>query len=971
VSFVLTGPFPFEPKAVVASARDALSATTEALRRGRGDDLVEAPSTGSEPGLYLILESGPRVSSRGGDVAIAGFWMVFDGDYINYGPAGPPDRVPPFAKELFDAATEEVWWRNLAVNAGADRTWRPIVVLEWLPHFANRCALPPPGIPNEEEEASETFGDERETWLEAVEPGWRPAWAAPAAEVPSAWSGVDKDLDRYGHVAAQRSYVNVVRGTLRHDGVLHTGSFFMVPPDILEDGTSTVAPLDAWMSRVHGLSTEDVIDAGSEGPQVDGGADKPTPRHRLGRPLGLPGDRVGFHGSAWLTRGLGIWPARPTDVALGALSDRVVQQKWIAQSFLALMSSAMVLLFVLTFSGTVQALTTPVPEPMKPPPPPAAQPALSVCSADYQEFVEELRCQVAHLATRADDGGVTPICGDFGSKERWTDPGSDLQPSFCALFDRARDGWTADLGKGDRASFADFAAAQACFNVLGHPYPYRLRELKMSEGDSGRLVGNPVSFLQDEELVIQPLREMVTSIAKLCEDYGQRVEARVEGSVFATHVGGTMAAQPSSDAGPGALRRAMLGVASVGMTSDSQACFRKGVGEGLSGTQYEAICADAPDRLDGIAADNKMWRKLGGVAQGSVIEGYARSRYAASNTKKSELWACHLGLMSPEPLVLGSRVGRWEIPIPTPDDYNVSGSGASTQLTLDAALRGFSELGVDAGVCWKVVARRLSNYTPVHPLLGELKADGWPSEEQQLCGQVCATALHVKGSVNEAAWVTRDADLAQCVILEPGPLEDDGAGGLDRLRMPWNEVRRGEWIEPSVAQVCAFNVIAQDLMPPLEKGYVVQERSPKEYAGETFAGSRIAGGDFGLAARYVQGLAFGRLDAVNSAGACGHVATQCFTGLMMEVTVDPQIERYRWRDAWRRKVEELSQLKRADVAETYPWCVGIKDYLIPERQTAQFDTPCVEGVEEARLHAEEAFTMLEQAGAAAGEAGGG
>jgi hypothetical protein len=244
-------------------------------------------------------------------------------------------------------------------------------------------------------------------------------------------------------------------------------------------------------------------------------------------------------------------------------------------------------------------------------------------------------------------------------------------------------------------------------------------------------------------------------------------------------------------------------------------------------------------------------------------------------------------------------------------------------------------------------------------LLGELEPDGWPTDEQQLCGHICAAGLNIKRSPNDSQWVTRELDLEQCVIRTSGPDKDMGTGRLDVLRLPWNEAKRGEWVEPKLEHVCAFNVVAQDLMPPLEEGYVISGRAPKEFVGEMALGSRIVGGLGGLAARYVKGLAFARRDSVSSVSACGHVATQCFTSVLLEVTGDKDVERYRWLEEWKRRIEDMQDWKRGKLASEYPWCVGLKGYLMPERETAQFDAPCVSGVAEARGRAEAAIQNLE------------
>ncbi len=949
MSYALVGPYAFDLKTVVSSTRAALSEVGRTLRGGGGAELIEGAATGVDGGLYVLL----RHDGPDSKPLIDGFWVVADGEYLNNGPMGAPERIPPFAAELLDAATEEVWWETLPVELQKDGAWHPLIVLEYPPHVANRSSMPPPGVPFEDEEAVDGTLEERETWLEAVAAGNVPR--AGGSDIPI--MNVEKELDRYPELTDQRSVVVLVRGTLRHDRRLHTGRYFMIAPDALDDGSNRVVPLDDWIDAAIVAMTEDEhgnVYTGQEGE-----------RHRLGAPLGLFHDRIGFHSSAWLTRTLAIWPARPSDIEAASLTDRVVQQQWIAQAWLALTSSVVVLFTVLGFSGAVNVATAPRPQSLQPPPPPAAQPAMSVCSADYQEYVDELRCQIQALASVSGESPPTsPVCGDQvgnGSRLLGRTPATpdDLQATYCALLDRERDKWTADLGRGDRANFAALAASQACFNVLGHPFPYRLRA---ADGDE-RLLGDPSKFLAHEELSIQPLRELVAELGLACEGYRERVEAVVEGAVYATHVGSPLDEDPAREQDAAKLRRALLFPALANTKADGQRCFKHGMSFGLDGGQYYRMCGDLganqADKFEDTLQTSKIWTKLGGaegfVPTVSLVDRYAAARFANPKSDRAPLWACHLALDLGEPFVLGARMGLWDIPIPTPEAYDIRGTGVKNQLTLDATLRS----GTDAGVCWSVVSKRLSAYSPVHPLLSDLEPDGWPSVEQRLCGQVCAARYGVRRSIVDAQWVTRDLDLAQCVSGVRGPENDQGFGRLDRLRLPWNEVRGGEWVEPTQDQVCAFNLIAQDLLPPLEGGYVVQGVAAKEFAGETVAGSRIAGGELGLAARYVKGLAFGRRDAVSSISACGHVATQCFTSVLLEVTGDKDIERYRWKDAWLRKVEEMADARRSELAEKNPWCVGIQDYLIPEREIAQFDTPCVTGVAAAREKLELVMGLLE------------
>ncbi len=949
VSYQLVGPYVFDIKTVVACGRAALAHVGEALRTGNVAELIDQAVTGTDPGLYVCLEH-----DGDDDYSIAGFWIVQSVDYLALGPAGPPDRVPPFVQDLLDAATEEVWWQSLKVSLAADGSWRPVVLLEWPSYLANRSAAAPPGVPFDDPGAEFHGGSERETWLESVDG----AQVAPAqSDIPS--GDFEKEYDHYAGVPDARSVIVLARGTLTHDGRLHRGSFFMVPPELFDDGTTSPKPLEEWMDEAREFIAEDMEAVDRDEEQG----------HKLGRPLQLPGGRVGFHASGWLTKGLGIWPARPDDVAIGYLTDRVVQQKWISQARLAAASSLLVLTTVLSFTAGVRWLSEPTPEEIAPPPAPAAQPSMSVCSAEYQEFVDEFRCQIAHLASAGDNYDVGPVCGDKGATSRWEDDGRDLQAEFCALVARGEeDKWIAGLTPSVNSSFADFAASQACFNVLGHPQPYTL----VRSGEARRL-GRPSSFIEDPELGIQPLIQLRQELLESCEVYRERTDSMVAGGIFATHVGGPMARSPENDSGAGALRREIASKALVGATADTRTCFHRGMEAGFDAARYEGMCLDTaevvdPDRMDVKAARSKMWVKLGGEPgvgdRRSVIRRYADARFNTdrNDVKVDDLWQCHLGLESGKGFDVGRPVGSWDIAIPVPEAYDIRGKGARTQLTLDAVTSSESE----AGICWSVLRQRLeSSYQEVHPLLGDLEPDGWPSAEQQLCGQICASRFNVKLGINHEAWITREEDLAQCVSgTEPrtdsaGRGERIGAGRLDKLRLPWSYRRRDDWTPPMQSQVCAFNLVAQNLMPEIEGGYTVAALEGKEFAGETEKGSRIAGGMDGQAARYVEGLSFGRLSAIKSQEACANVATQCYSSLMLEITGNEDIERYRWREAWTEKVEEVAKMRRSEMLDSNPWCVGIRDYMDAGREPAQLDTTCYVGIMEARKKTIEAIEYLQ------------
>ena len=92
------------------------------------------------------------------------------------------------------------------------------------------------------------------------------------------------------------------------------------------------------------------------------------------------------------------------------------------------------------------------------------QPALSLCSADHEKFMEEFRCQIRAYALNADTD--QPFCGDKGSTVNTSRPLSrdfaDLQALYCGIRDRKADAWV----WGDEQNWYDFgqlAAAKVPF----------------------------------------------------------------------------------------------------------------------------------------------------------------------------------------------------------------------------------------------------------------------------------------------------------------------------------------------------------------------------------------------------------------------------------------------------------------------------------------------------------------------------
>lgn len=930
----LVGPFAFDEKTVLPDTREALAAVKVAIRDGLDDQL--RPAQGSRPGLYLLLKGGSDTPSK--QLRIRGFWLVFGQSYLAEGPVGPPDKEPPITTAILDAATEEVWWKNLPVDGRGGR-WNPLVIMQWPQVLATRSSFAPPGPPPQHDDEDDGAAQEAEDWLQTG-----PVQAVVQLEEEEDEGGdFQEQVWRYANLPEHRSLLTVVRAKFKHSRTLHQGSFELVPPAAFGEGNDSI-PVDEWLDVAAKAKTGKLDDEA-----------------RRGRPLGTFARDVGFPIAGWLTRTLDLWPPLATDIRVGALTDREVVVRWKAQAWMATTSTVVVLGLVIGFSFAMQMATRPRPKPVAAAPPPAAQPAMSVCSADHEKFVEEFRCQVAHFSHSGDEAVDARACSDKGLTEESDAYLASLQADYCGLRDRSQEKWTA-AGAFD---FAHLAAAQACFNVLGHPYQYQLPER------NGKLLGNPISFLEDQSLKSQPLVDLVTELDAACETYRTRLESRVEGAVFATHVGSS--GTPSEDNEAAALRAYTVGVAMVGSSNDAQQCFLVGMDRGVEGDRYTGVCSadgKTADRVDRGFDESKIWQELSGPTEGvSLINRYVSARFGAEKEDLTDLWQCHErlvplteeGARKPRP----DRVmGMWDIPIPIPTDYSMRGAGARSQLVLDASLKAMAD-GADPGPCWSVVGRKLASYTPVHPILGPLDEGGWPSAEQQLCGQICAAAYQVTPA-NAPDWVTPRGDLGQCLTTrQPGDTPDMGRGVLDRLRVPWSfqRGRRGEWIEPTASQICAFNIIAQDRFPVGDDGYIIGGRSPEQWAGETGSGSGIAGGPEGLVTHAVSGMSRYGAGSAWSKGSCGHVSLQCFSSVMLDVLGDEDYERYDWVQAWKRNVELLSRERPSAVAEKHPWCAPIHDYLSVNAATAQFDAPCREGVELSRQHVDETLNILANGGA--------
>ena len=304
---------------------------------------------------------------------------------------------------------------------------------------------------------------------------------------------------------------------------------------------------------------------------------------------------------------------------------------------------------------------------------------------------------------------------------------------------------------------------------------------------------------------------------------------------------------------------------------------------------------------------------------------------------------------------------KWDLTLPVPTKYNVGAGGVLNQMRLDAGLTALTDtpsVGQRLGSCWSVVSKRLARYEPVHPILTDLDPQGWPSEEQQICGQVCASYFRFKkiGGRVDSEWITRKQDIDFCMMRdEPGSFTSQPKGRLDRLLLPWNYNTKDEWLQPSYEEICAFNLIAQSYFP---EGYLIGDIAPPVWAGSTSATYKIAGGRKGPAGEAASSLS--RYGRTRSRSTCGYASAQCIAGLMVEVMGDSSNQPSQWKTRLERTVIDTAQMRMRDIEEQRPWCRLVQPYLglngeLPE---GQLDFPCAKGVDETYNNAVQAMETL-------------
>ncbi len=982
---LLQGPFPFDPAAPTSSGAGALAEAEAVLRSGR----PPIASSRKTPGLYVVWHVEEDTP------AIAGFWLVQGPAFVKEGLDARRTDAPPYAADLLTAAVEAVWWETLRVWSGPEDSarasgrrrraglWHPLVVVEWPPALASRSDTPPPGVTPQ---LPKTIPEE--------ELGGGPGWLDIGVQSRDA-TPVDVEEDEAPDdpglpaVSKARSLLMVVRGELEFDRRAHRGTLTLVPPAWFpapaEGGATSV---DAWWAAATGTPPETPDEDDGDAPQRRGGA------------LELPGGRVGYPLHGWLSPALALRPLHASAITEDVLRRRDVGSRVLSQASTALVITLSVLCGVVLAFELVERATKWRAEELPAPPERAPQPGLSICSADPQRFREELRCTLQTLSNNTASWG-RGFCGDdtrggVGTRTRSTqhDQSADLRATWCGLRDRQLDGEAVFTdGSADDITWAEVAASQACYNTLGHPYAY---ELPMGDGlyrdDAHR--ADPRLFLRSSETLLQGLRGVVQELDGACDDYRVRVEAQLAGAIFAEHIGQQGEAQesggPTNEARQ--LRAELTKVAASSLDGDGARCFRAGVERGVADlANYEDLCGgiDAMDAKYDVG--HAAWQALRGDSEGQhLLAEYVRARFtrwdddgiarqeALADTP--DLWKCHLTLSDQRPHLRAASSDtvptRWGQRLPIPDRYG-SGRAVQSQLPLDAALRTLEESPRMAlGDCWPVVQERLARYDPVHPLLPERGNAPWPSSEQQVCGQLCAVHARIAESRSGDRWWTRGTDLAACVWKNQPVLEGDGVPGeaelerrLDRLHLPWNEEPGGAWREPTTADVCAFNLVAQGYATELG-GALPPSVSPIQWAGDVDGSTGIAGGLEGLAVKAAEDMSsYGR---ARSRTTCANVATQCFTGAMVAVTAErtllPNAARGEW-ESWVAGRDLDPQTPLQPLARQSPWCALIHPYTSPDGQLpeGELDYPCALGVQESRQRVSGLLRRLALGPAATGE----
>jgi hypothetical protein len=985
-------PYNFEASSIKGSIRTALG---DFLSSKQDQDREEAKANlrlrntkEMRPGLYLLL------NDEGDFPQLVGFWLVFGPAYLEDGPKGAPDRDPPYAQDILEALTEEVWWKNYDVYPYAKKVWNPLIVLHWPSSLAFRSRFSPPGLALSSSEfaTGEEIDLAPHSWLERFE-------EEENAEEESEEVSIQQE-EEWTHISPDRSLLMVIKGRMQHSRISHKGSYHIVHPQFLGDpDLRDPIPYPEWLDKVS---------------QEHDQPESTKEQHFLGQPLGLPNRNVALPPSGWLTKNLEAWPLMPKDIRHAKLMARDVGSRAIAQFRQAMGILFGVLLVILTLSLVVRIATEPkikaIPEVI----PPEPQPALSLCSPDYDLFMEELRCQLSHFAVGTKS---QRFCRDKTDQEIIRDDrvvdlirNQNLQAIYCGLRDREDDGRTyKDMSTEISDNFGTVALTKACFNVLGHPYEYAKPSLK---GD-GEVHPDPRLFLGGN-LSVQQLIDVQDDLNTACDSLKERMESRVEGAIFSSFIGarkpkGFDPQRPEQKDEGFLLRENLSEIANVSLeTGIAKSCFALGMeSEPYSTQDYDTICERNGRNTTKFAKELLIWERLNedkehtncsvptanssrrDLKSCSILAQYETARFEdypekiryarntpilhAKTATPKTLWQCHNMLGYRQRLETKDISVYWDLSLPVPQNYNINGAGVQRQLQLDAGLRALQldpTVPERLGACWDVVSKRLQKYQPVHPLLSDPDENMWVTSEQQLCAQVCASfyRFNKPNPEKRKAWVTKKNDLRRCIHDGSPKQAPNGKGALDRLLLPWNESINQEWVLAKDEHVCAFNLIAQGYFP---EEMLVGEIAPPVWAGTTTEISKVSGGTKGAAYKAVESLR--RYGQTRSRASCAYASSQCFAGLITESLGESEISS-EWKQIFERKLLMIARLSVEDVDQDMskrfsgeniddyqsrfhedirnPWCRMVHPYLdldgLPE---GQLDLPCAIGVDDAQKSA--------------------
>ena len=834
------------------------------------------------------------------------------------------------------------------------------------------------------------------------------------------------DKSTWDHLHEDRSLLMIVRGKMRFSRI-HEGSFFMVHPQFISEESEMVPrSFPEWFDDVTRIVEHTPTD---------------KEEHFLSQPLEKPNGRVTFPVSGWLTRKLAAWPVRPKDIRVAALMPRDVGSRIWAQFKQASGLTIFVLSIILMLSLIVRVATMPQYEDTTKPKEIVPQPALSLCSADHDKFMEEFRCQIRHFSINQNMD--KPFCRDKRPKDSSSmeakvqvyDSSKDytnMRPLYCGLKDRLVDGWVPNKNE-PLIHFGKLAAVKACFNVLGYPWDYQKPDGLKSGAEEGKTVPYPDKFFEGD-LQIKQLTEVVAGLDDNCDSQKDFLEKQISGSIFSTFIGRAAPKKKRTSkfkyrkvTEASELRNHLLSSALFGENKLHKNCFIAGMNNNpYSFRNYAgAFLFDEesdPDQTNlcnrqPLSTDSKSlaWVKLrkqstkcdlseGSKARDtescSLLSQYERARLGTEKgyTRQSvlnDLWQCHVSLTHTDPdkdlkdpSCYYDKKGTmkcptmWDLYIPIPTRYSVSGLGVDNQIDLDSGLRVLSSTvtkdiirAKNMGPCWKVLSKRLAQYEPIHPLLTATDEAGWPSEEQQLCGQVCASYFRFQKPDRQRLtdWKTKESDLYKCMSSsEPAKNRSllSGKGRrnsprFDRLIIPWNYDKDMEWVKPNYNHVCAFNLVAQGFFPD---NFLLKGIAPPVWAGEARPNSKIAGGldrlrasqlkiqPSGEAAKVAQNLR--RYAKDRGRETCGYAAAQCYASLIVDVMGEKSNDP----SEWVRKLENaISTTARADKYELHkvrPWCALVQQHLRKSAVEGQLNVTCQKGVEEAETKALESTSKL-------------